>query len=293
MVKGILLALVYVGAAVLGGSLLAWLLAPLLDYPYVKVLSRAILLCAALGLLPLWRYAGLTSRGIGLLPVPWSILPSAWSIAILMVLPPMLVFFVTGFRVWHTIVDVFSLGFLAEVAVIFVSSWIVGIFEETLFRGVFFTILWQRVNAMFAVFVTSICYAAVHFLEPSEDISGFAENFTGGLWYVLSAFGDLFNSQHLDSFAALFLLGCLLCIVRTRWGLWAAIAMHAAWVFGIRVFKELTVRDVVNPFRELVGEFDNFVGVLVAFWLAFALVSLALARRLPGRSEPLILKPQD
>ena len=47
----------------------AWLVADSLDYPYLKILSRAVLLFAALGLIPLWRSAGLSARAIGLTPM--------------------------------------------------------------------------------------------------------------------------------------------------------------------------------------------------------------------------------
>ena len=48
------------------GSLFAWATHGWLPFEYEKVLSRSILIFAALGLVPLWRLLGLTPAGIGL-----------------------------------------------------------------------------------------------------------------------------------------------------------------------------------------------------------------------------------
>ena len=71
-------------------------------------------------------------------------------------------------------------------------------------------------------------------------------------------------------------LGILLCWVRERAGLWWCIGLHIAWVFAIRVYKELTVRDIVNPYVGWTGAYDNFVGHAVTLWLVFLAVVIIL-----------------
>ena len=83
----------------------------------------------------------------------------------------------------------------------------------------------------------------------------------------------------LESFFALFLLGLLFSWVRERFSLWACISLHAVWVMSLRIYKELTVRDVVHPMREWVGEYDNFLGEATAFWLIFCFVVIALRQQ--------------
>jgi hypothetical protein len=65
----------------------------------------------------------------------------------------------------------------------------------------------------------------------------------------------------------------MLCLVRIRTAsLLPCIAMHAAWIFFLRVYKEMTGRDVYSPWGWLVGEHDNFTGVVVAIWLLILII---------------------
>ena len=73
------------------------------------------------------------------------------------------------------------------------------------------------------------------------------------------------------------------CWVRRRTGsLWWCIGLHAAFVTVIRVLKELTIRDEVNPYVFLVGTHDHFVGYLTTLWLlAIGVVIYAAGRTFP------------
>ncbi len=274
----------YLLAAVLAGVTLAWLLAPLLPLAYDKVISRAILLAAALGLVPLWRYFDLNTHSVGLRPVPAGRLLPTWLLGVAAVLPLMLFFLVVGFRVEDSEELVFSPAFAGFAVLAFVSAWLVGLFEETLFRGVLLTLLGQRFSFYAAALLSSGMYAAVHFINRAEWTElQWAENgssWLGGLTYVGHSLSGIVQAgQQWDSWLALFLLGLLFCRLRRDYGLWVCIALHAAWVFSIRVYKQLTVRDIVNPFREWTGEYDNFVGHLASVWLLFILLALYLAHR--------------
>lgn len=273
--------LFYVVFIVFGGSVLGYLLSLGVDYSYEKLLSRSVLLLAAIGLLPLWRVYGLSAQMIGL--SAWRSRPSrnvrCYTVAVLAAWPPMLFFNVVGFRVWDDTVVVISLGFLLQCLIIFCSAWLVGVFEETLFRGVMFTALRKHFKFIGATAITSVVYAMVHFLVPGELAYADPQWWTG-LWVLRDAVGTLLSAGgDWDSFLALALLGGVFCWLREAFGLWAAISVHSAFVFALRVYKELTVRDVVHPYRELVGDYDHFVGILVAFWLLFGIVVIRLAFR--------------
>jgi membrane protease YdiL (CAAX protease family) len=273
--------LFYVLFIVFGGSVVGYLLSLGLDYSYEKLLSRSVLLLAAIGLLPLWRIYGLSAQSIGL--SDWRSTPSlsvrCYTVAILAALPPMLFFNVIGFRVWDDRVVVLSAVFLFQCLIIFCSAWLVSIFEETLFRGVMFTSLRKHFKFFGAASITSVVYAMVHFLVSGE-LTYADPHWWTGLWVLRDAVGALLSAGgDWDSFLALALLGGIFCWLRETLGLWAAISMHSAFVFALRVYKDLTIRDIVHPYRDLVGDYDNFVGVLVAFWLLFGIVVIRLALR--------------
>jgi membrane protease YdiL (CAAX protease family) len=91
--------------------------------------------------------------------------------------------------------------------------------------------------------------------------------------------------EYWDSFLSLFLLGVGFCWVRRRTGsLWWCIGLHAAFVTGIRILKELSIRDEVNPYKVLVGTYDHFVGDLTTVWLLL----IGLGVYAAGRTSPKI-----
>ncbi|MEM7098235.1 MAG: CPBP family intramembrane glutamic endopeptidase [Pseudomonadota bacterium] len=283
---------VYLLGVIIGGVTFSWLIHEWIPVPYEKVLSRSILLFAAIGLVPLWRKLGLNSQGIGLAPFDRAVLRPAYLIGVALILPLLLFYAVTGFRVWNTAIDLSGLDFWRFVLVAFVSAWLVGIFEESLFRGVFFGSVFEKFGFWFAAVSSSAFYSAVHFIGGVDDVVVENVGFTTGFKMVGLAFTQFTQMSEIwDSALSLFLLGMLFCVVRVRVGLWACIALHSAWVFGIRTFKELTVRDVVNPFASWTGEYDHFVGNLASVWLIFIFVVIALvdqyrqgSQSLPGRA---------
>ena len=90
---------VYLFCAATLGSILAWMLHGLIDFSYEKILSRGILLFAAVGLVPMWRLAGLNRRSVGWVPVQPRHVLHAYPLGIAMVVPLMLFFLVVEFRV--------------------------------------------------------------------------------------------------------------------------------------------------------------------------------------------------
>ena len=272
--------LVYLAVTIVGGVSFAWLIHDWLPFTYERILSRSVLLFAAVGLIPLWRKLSLNAAEIGLAPINRQIVIPGYLLGLLLLGPLILFFTVTGFRVSNTAIDFAAWDWWRFLIIAFVSAWLVGVFEETLFRGVFFGRLRQSRSFGVAAVVSSLVYASVHFVRAPDDVVHESINFVTGFVMVSQAFSGLtVLSDIWDSFLALFLLGILFCVIRQRFGLWACIALHSAWVFGIRTFKELTVRDVVNPFAGWVGSYDHFVGNLVTAWLLFIFVVLALRQQ--------------
>ncbi len=284
-VKGLLLTGIYLLLAILCGSLLALLVAPHLPVDYDKVFSRAVLLFCALGLVPLWRLAGLDAATVGLTPVVLRRGLRACLPGILMVLPPMLFFFVVRYRVLDDRVVYLSADFQLYILLAAVSALLVSVFEETLFRGVLFSALKRRGRVLGGAVVVSILYAGVHFLGAAEVAPVESAHWYTGILIAGEVFAAFGTEFHWDSFISLFLLGLLLCWVREQFGLWTCIGLHAAWVFAIRMFKEITVRDVLSPYAATAGTYDNFVGNIVTAWLLFLFVVIALHRQYLANGE--------
>ncbi len=141
-----------------------------------------------------------------------------------------------------------------------------SIIEEIIFRGALFTGVQQRINALWAVLLTSVLYATVHFLEfPDPDG---AAHWYSGLILLPAALAKLGNPLIVDHFLTLFLLGVLLCLVRLKQGhIFGCIALHAGIILVIKFDGEFTDPAPDSHYGFLVNQFDNRLGWLTAVWL--------------------------
>ena len=264
---------------VAGASLLAWALHGIGDFSYEKILSRSVLLFAAILLIPLSRLVALTRQDVGLTPIQWRPLMYAWPVGLVTLAPLILLFGVTGFRVLDDRVVYLGSEFLLFVVGACVGAMLVSLFEEILFRGVLLSAMSRTTGFAVAATVSSLLYSGVHFFGSEVEFTS-AVTWYSGLTHAAAAFAATSaDLAEWDSFVSLFILGILLCVVRQRYGLWWCIGLHWVWVLVIRTFKEVTVRDVVNPYQAWVGNYDNFVGHGATLWIMFIFVVLALSRQ--------------
>ena len=162
---------------------------------------------------------------------------------------------------------------------------LVGILEETFFRGALFTAIRRRGTAASAIAASALLYAAVHFLKPGAlDTHGPVDWPAAGRM-VLDGFTGAVDWTSLDSFVALVMVGVLLGLVRERTGhIGWCIGLHAGWVLVIQVARHLTDGNAASAYAFLAGEYDGVIGWLAAGWLA---VLTAGYQRLARRSGPL------
>jgi uncharacterized protein len=120
----------------------------------------------------------------------------------------------------------------------------VGLIEEWFFRGVILGLALRGGRPMLALFATTMLFAFVHFLQPTDamQIPDGAVTWSSGfvlLGRMLGSFGD-FNIV-VAEFATLFLVGWILGWFRLKTGaIWGAVGLHAGWVFGLKWFSGLT-----------------------------------------------------
>ncbi|MFH1739156.1 MAG: CPBP family intramembrane glutamic endopeptidase, partial [bacterium] len=128
----------------------------------------------------------------------------------------------------------------------------VGILEEIVFRGFLLHSLMRRTGRIFAIGLTSVVFATLHFFRSGSIQVDRNSFFVGPLsaWDLLCGWWD--NMQLFPDFAGLFLVSVVLCWSVLRSGdIYVAIGLHAGWVFVIQTGKDLfdTVREVSSlPF---------------------------------------------
>jgi uncharacterized protein len=162
-----------------------------------------------------------------------------------------------------------------------IGGLLIGVLEETFFRGALYTAIRRHDGVASAVVWTAFLYMLVHFMKPSALSEGVLFDWVGA-WQMFGAvFVDVFQWKHLSSMAALFMVGVFLALVREHTGHIAwGIGLHAGWVFVIQVTRRMTDGNPDAPAAFLVGSYDGVIGWLAALWIGLlAFVFRAWTRR--------------
>lgn len=116
----------------------------------------------------------------------------------------------------------------------FTGAVVVGVGEETLFRGILLRRFRTDVGRVGGVVLSTAIYAVVHALRTRG--SGDLEGPWGGVLRTAGLFAPLADPHVWPSVAGLAGLGILLAVARLNTGsLWTAIGIHSAWVAVFRV----------------------------------------------------------
>ena len=110
--------------------------------------------------------------------------------------------------------------------------------EEVFFRGIVFKGLRQDIKPAYAYLLASFFFAAIHFVQPSNDVALSTIEPGAGLRHVLLSFHPFFNPETiLPGLFGLFLIGIVLCYAYERTGtLYLSMGLHGGWIFGLKSF---------------------------------------------------------
>jgi membrane protease YdiL (CAAX protease family) len=171
------------------------------------------------------------------------------------------------------------------------AALLVGVSEETLFRGILLRRFVRDLGSSRGLVVTTLVYALLHALRGGGRIT--TTGTMAGWARTASLFAPLGDPVVWPGLVGLFLLGLMLAWLRVRTGsLWPSIGVHAAWVGVFRVgrlFFEIRHRPawLVGPgWPPLIGGVAGVAGVL-----ATALLVRAWLRR--GRYGNFVLEGDD
>ncbi len=269
----------YIAAVLIVGGLLAYplhsALDPWLDYPFHRTTSRSIMLVALVGLIPFLKAIGSYSKaalGYDRLASDFiQDLLKALAIGTVIFLPVVFALLGAGTRVFDPRIPTTLLGFGELFLKYLPAALAIGLIEETYFRGAIFTAVRRHAKIWPAIMLTSLLYAATHFLRVRYHIANDELAWYSGLVIVSHAFGNFSNPlAMIDSFLALFCAGVFLCLIRVHTGhVGACIGIHASWVFVIKITKKLSSVDPESSWSFLAGTYDQMIG-----WLAFAWITL-------------------
>lgn len=279
-------------------------LAALLTYPVVqtgwidqdphRIMGRLAQVFILLGLWPFLKATRLNERSALGYDAPragfFGSIGFGWIVgfAILLVLALMLV--ALQVRIPDAFVADWLPNLIKKILQALIGGLLIGLLEETFFRGALYTAIRRGGGFVSAVFWTAFLYALLHFMKPHPLPDGVAFDLAGSWQMFVHVFAGVFQWKHADSMVALFLVGVFLALVRERTGhIGWCIGLHAGWVFVIQVTRHLTDGNEASPYAYLVGSYDGMIGWLAAVWiglLALGYWRLALPSRIPRQHFP-------
>lgn len=191
--------------------------------------------------------------------------------------------FLLGVRVSKPPPEAIGLLLLKTTIVALIGGLLIGFIEETFFRGGLFGAIRQRHGFLTTLLLSSLFYAALHFIKPLPLPGDEPHQWYSGLLILSGAFDQLAEWRIFDSFLALFGLGVFFAVVRERTGNIAyCIGLHAGFVFVIKVVRKFTYVDGSSDFAFLVGGYDGMIGYLSAAGLLVHTLIVYRFWRRPG-----------
>lgn len=264
--------------------LIAAALAALLAYPvfvlsgsgdislYRTLVSRGGQALLIVGVYPLMKWLGLSWETFG-----WSRrFPGQWltGFALGITMLGLLVLALVGMEVrafvWPGLTPLELFALLGKVLVV---GFGVALLEESIFRGALLGIVWHLSGPVRAVLVSSLLFAALHFIGTKWSTDLALIGWDTGFRMALDGFSHLPLAPP-DAFLGLFvaglMLGSLRILIPASLGL--CMGLHAGWVFIIKLAKALTLLNPQSPYLYLVSGYDYFVGYLSSAWLMVLLL---------------------
>jgi membrane protease YdiL (CAAX protease family) len=131
-------------------------------------------------------------------------------------------------------------------AAVALTTAVVPLIEEALFRGLFLGVLLRGCRPLLAALLSAGIFSIVHFLKaPDHTVT--SVDWTSGFVCLAHSF-DQFGEPMLvlAGFSTLFLIGVILAHARLRTrSLWVPIGLHAGWIFANAAFNKVAHREIV------------------------------------------------
>ncbi len=242
-----------------------------------KLMIRLSQIMLLLSIFPVSKWLALNKEMLGYAPFK-KMFKQFWrgfGLSLLILLP---VFFTLNGLGVHSIdmTKAWTLGWVAKkIGIAFGLALLIGLVEESVFRGLLLTSLRKYLPAFSAVLISAIYYAGLHFLDSKSPVSEETLSLIGSFQLLGEAYHNVFAMQDVTAFLALSTVGLFLGVLRMRgeMNLALCIGCHTGWVTQIRLCKSMFSMDLTSPYSFLVSNYDGVIGLLVAGWLLFVLIS--------------------
>ncbi|MGZ8163972.1 MAG: CPBP family intramembrane glutamic endopeptidase [Methylobacter sp.] len=247
------------------------------QFPLRKIISKATQLFLVLSIFPAMAYLKFNKKDLGFAPTTVFIkqVAQGFGLGFVTLLPVFVVLYIFEIN----IIDsdrIWTAGLLAKkMAISLALALLISMIEEPLFRGILLASLKKKLPVIWAILVSAVYYAALHFLNSTTGIPYQEVNIFSGFKLLVEAFENLLNPEILSAFFALLLVGIFLGVLRTqiKQSLGLCIGCHTCWVWQIKMSKSLFNTNSSSEHLYLVSSYDGVIGPLVTGWLTLAIIS--------------------
>jgi membrane protease YdiL (CAAX protease family) len=242
--------------------------------PFRKIISKSTQLFLVLSIFPAMALLKMTKAELGFAPcaVFFKQLLQGLGLGLLTLLP----IFILQYALDINVLDesrVWTAGLIARnMAITLGVALLISLIEEPLFRGILLMGLAKKMPVLAAIVVSATYYAALHFLNVKSLAAPPNLQWYSGFVLLQEAAGNLLNPEIRPAFCALLMVGVFLGVVRTHKpaSLGLCIGCHTAWVWQIKMSKQLFNTDPHAEYAYLVSSYDGGIGPLVTAWLLLA-----------------------
>lgn len=249
-----------------------------------KLMIRLSQIMLLLSIFPISKWLHLNAKTLGYAPFK-GMFKQFWrgfGLSLLILLPVFLTLNSLGVHSFD-MTKVWTISwFLKKMGVAFSLALLIGIVEESVFRGLLLTSLKKYLSAFSAILISAIYYAGLHFLDSKSPITEETLSLLNGFKLLREAYHNVFAMPEPTAFLALCAVGLFLGFLRLRgeMNLATCIGCHAGWVFQIRMSKSTSIVDFHSPYSFLVSHYDGVIGLFVAGWLLIVLgISLIFSNK--------------
>lgn len=247
-----------------------------------KLMIRLSQIMLLLSIFPISKWLGLTKEMLGYTSFK-IMLKQFWygfGLSLLVLLPVFLTLYGLGVHSIDT-TKAWTFGWITKkIGIAFGLALLIGLIEESVFRGLLLTSLRKYLPAFTAILISSIYYAGLHFLDSKSLVSDELLTLENSFSLLIDAYRNVFALQDWTAFLALCSVGLFLGVLRWQSDLNLAVCIgcHTGWVTLIRMIKSTSQVDFNSPYAFLVSHYDGIIGLFVACWLILLLGSYFLFR---------------
>lgn len=245
--------------------------------PQAKLIGKLTLILLLLSVFPLrhrmqlsWGDLGFASRNLFFRQIGQGLL-----LGLATLLPVLAILYALDVQIWDAKRNWTAASLIGKISLALLLALLIGVGEELLFRGLLMASLRRRLPLAATMAISSLYFAALHFLKNQSHVPYEQHSIANGLLLVQEAYGNWLNPQIFPALLALFIIGLFLATLRLKATntLGLCIGCHAGWVWQIKVYKDLFNLNPQADYRFLISDYDGVTGPLVSIWLLAVLVA--------------------